>query len=129
MSFLFCLILFSFSPSVAGEPVPGAEILIEQEPGDIPVQSVVTNKHGEFEFRFPDGMKIPKSGTFKLTITLPENLKGAIAKQMKGIEKQTIEIPFTRKDGPKFKYVLTWDVQLKSKSNRGGFAVSGRNNS
>jgi hypothetical protein len=128
ISLLVCLSLFSFSPLLSGEPVPGAEILIEQEPNDIPIQSVKTNQDGEFEFTFPDGMKIPKSGTFKITITPPKNLKGSIAKKIKGVEKQTIEIPFTRKDGPKFKYVLIWDDQLKTNSNRGGFAVSGRNN-
>ncbi len=123
---LISLSFFSFSNAVAGEPVPGAEILIEQEPGDVPVATVVTNKDGEFKFSFPDGMKIPKSGIFKITITPPKDLKRSLAKRLSGMGKQTIEIPFSRKDGPKFKFVLTWEP--KTKSNRGGFAVSGRSN-
>jgi hypothetical protein len=119
--------LFSFSPLLAGEPVPGAEILIEQEPNDVPIAQVQTNSNGEFTFSFPDGMKVPDKGTFKITIVPPKNLTGLKAKKLTGMEKQTIEISFTKKDGPKFKYVLKWDDQLKTKSNRGGFAVSGRN--
>lgn len=120
--------LFSYSTSLAGEPVPGAEILVEQEPNDVPISHVQTNINGEFVFTFPEGMKIPDKGTFKITITPPKNLQGLKARKLSGMEKQTIEIPFTKKDGPKFKYVITWDENLKTKSNRGGFAVSGRNN-
>ena len=123
---LISLSFFSFSNAYSGEPVPGAEILIEQEPNDVPIASVITDKDGEFKFSFPDGMKIPKSGTFKITITPPRDLKRSLAKKLSGMEKQTIEIPFKRKDGPKFKFVVTWEP--KSKSNRGGFAVSGRSN-
>ncbi len=123
---LISLSIFSFSNVLAGEPVPGAEILIEQEPNDVPIASVITDKDGEFKFTFPDGMKIPKSGIFKITITPPQDLKRSLAKKLSGMKKQTIEIPFKRKDGPKFKFVVTWEP--KTKSNRGGFAVSGRSN-
>jgi hypothetical protein len=125
--FLFSLI--SILPSLASEPVPGAEILIEQEANDVPIARVVTNKDGEFSFTFPEGIKIPKNGTFKITVLPPKNPKGSIAKNLLDMEKQTIRISFNQKDGPKFKYVLTWDVKLKTKSNRGGFAVSGKSTS
>lgn len=115
---------------MAGEPVPGAEILIEQEPNDVPIALATTNNNGEFVFSFPEGIKIPKSGTFKITITPPQKLKGSNSKRLKGMEMegQTIQVQFSRKEGPKFKYILIWDEKLKTKSNRGGFAVSGRNN-
>jgi hypothetical protein len=130
VAFLFSASLFSCSTLLAGEPVPGAEILVEQEPNDVPIAQAISNTHGEFMFSFPEGIKIPKSGTFKITITPPQKLKGSNAKRLKGMymEKQTIQIQFSRKDGPKFKYILIWDEKLKTKSNRGGFAVSGRNN-
>ncbi len=32
----------------AGEPVPGAEILIEQEPNDVPIQSAITDINGNY---------------------------------------------------------------------------------
>jgi hypothetical protein len=123
---LLSLSFGSFSFSFAGEPVPGAEILVEQEPNDVPIASAVTNKDGEFSFTFPSGIKIPKNGIFKITIMPPKHLKKSVAKKLTGMEKQTIEIPFKKKDGPKFKFVITWEQ--KTKSNRGGFAVSGRNN-
>lgn len=123
---LLSLSFGSFSFSLAGEPVPGAEILVEQEPNDVPIASAVTNKDGEFSFTFPSGIKIPKNGIFKITIKPPKNLKKSVAKKLSGMEKQIIEIPFKKKDGPKFKFVITWEQ--KTKSNRGGFAVSGRNN-
>ena len=34
------------STKAVGEPVPGAEILIEQEPNDVPIQSVITDNNG-----------------------------------------------------------------------------------
>ena len=34
----------------AGEPVSGAEILIEQEPNDVPVQASITNSQGQYFF-------------------------------------------------------------------------------
>jgi len=125
---LLLVCFFSYFPAMAGEPVPGAEILIEQEPNDIPISLVQSNDDGEFTFTFPKGMKIPDKGVFKITVTPPSKLKGQLKKKLSGMEKQVIEVPFRRKDGPKFKYVITWDEKLKSKSNRGGFAVSGRNN-
>ena len=41
------IFLFTYSKAV-GEPVPGAEILIEQEPNDIPVQSAITDNNGYY---------------------------------------------------------------------------------
>ena len=40
--------LFTYTKEV-GEPVPGAEILIEQEPNDVPVQCVFTDTNGYYE--------------------------------------------------------------------------------
>lgn len=40
--------LFTYTKAV-GEPVPGAEILIEQEPNDVPVQCVYTGEDGYYE--------------------------------------------------------------------------------
>ena len=124
---LISICINSYSNPLAGEPVPGAEILIEQEPNDVPIAVAITNNDGEFTFSFPEGLKIPKNGIFKITITPPKDLKRSKAKKLTGMEKQTVEIPFKKKEGPKFKYVLIWEQ--KSKSNRGGFAVSGRSNS
>jgi len=36
------------STKAAGEPVPGAEILIEQEPNDVPIQSAITDNNGDY---------------------------------------------------------------------------------
>ena len=36
------------STKAVGEPVPGAEILIEQEPNDVPIQSVITDSNGYY---------------------------------------------------------------------------------
>jgi hypothetical protein len=38
------------STEAVGEPVPGAEILIEQEPNDIPVQCTLTDSTGKYIF-------------------------------------------------------------------------------
>jgi hypothetical protein len=40
--------LYTYTKQI-GEPVPGAEILIEQEPNDVPVQSAFTGSNGYYE--------------------------------------------------------------------------------
>ena len=131
LALLFSVNLFSLSTLMAGEPVPGAEIYVELEPDDEPIANVTTNGDGEFIFTFPEGIKIPKNGTFKITISTPQKIKSSTTNKLKKMEmeKQTILIQFNRKDGPKFKFILTKDEKMKAKSNRGGFAVSGRSNS
>jgi len=66
---------------MAGEPVPGAEILVEQEPNDVPISLGQSNNDGEFTFTFPKGMKIPDKGVFKITVTPPSKLKGSLKKK------------------------------------------------
>ena len=91
--FLISIIVMFFnynnSQSAMGEPVPGAEILVEQEPNDVPIKAVahnstrsnvqrnfsakcITDKNGEFEISFPKGYKLPSSGELTLTITTHE---------------------------------------------------------
>ncbi|MBA4408689.1 MAG: carboxypeptidase-like regulatory domain-containing protein [Bacteroidota bacterium] len=128
LGLLISVNFYSFSPPLSGESVPGAEIYVELEPDDEPIANVQTNSEGEFVFSFPEGKPIPAKGTFKITISPPKNLNKSQGTKLIGFEKQTIKIQFSIKDGPKFKYKLSSDENLKSKSNRGGFAVSGRNN-
>jgi hypothetical protein len=49
-----------------GEPVPGAEILVEQEPTDIPVQCVYTGQNGYYE---ANGLAL--GFTYRLTVDVP----------------------------------------------------------
>ena len=68
LGLLFILgLLFTpiISKAAVGEPVPGAEILIEQEPNDVPIARCTTNDKGEFTFSFPKGAKVPKSGVLR----------------------------------------------------------------
>ncbi|GEM_PF-5689353 len=73
------ILLFTSSTSTIvrmdiGEPVPGAEILVEQEPNDVPISSGVTDQNGIFSFSLPPGMKIPKKLTISIKIKFPEYL-------------------------------------------------------
>lgn len=54
------------SGKAVGEPVPGAEILIEQEPNDVPVQCAFTDSTGYYEF---NGLN-PGPG-YKLLVDIP----------------------------------------------------------
>ncbi len=180
------VLLFCFNKSQAqtkamGEPVPGAEILVEQEPNDVPIKAVahnstrsnvqrnysakcITDKNGEFEFSFPKGYKLPSSGELTLTITPPKT-SGAKDKELNGTEiggrkypttKQKITVKFNTKNGKidayctyiggpyshahsnmedeqkgtkgtTLKFILIWNRPDPIKSNKGGFAVSGKN--
>ncbi|OFY73151.1 MAG: hypothetical protein A2265_06160 [Bacteroidetes bacterium RIFOXYA12_FULL_33_9] len=47
----------SLNKSILGEPVPGAEITLEQEPDDEPMAEVLTDVSGQYEFdEVPDGI-------------------------------------------------------------------------
>jgi hypothetical protein len=78
ISFLLAFItilLFTSSTSTIvrmdrGEPVPGAEILVEQD--GVPIAHCITDYNGGFTISFPPGVKIPKSGVLILTITPPQ---------------------------------------------------------
>lgn len=109
-----------------GEPVPGAEVYIELEPDDEPIANVTTNNDGEIMFTFPDDRNIPKSGIFSITIIPPKKVKSSKRAILTGMKKQTIQVPFQRKDGPKFKYIVTWEPTSRAE-NKGAFAVSGKN--
>ena len=83
------VVLFFCNKSQAGEPVPGAEIFVEQKPNHVPIKAgahnstrsnvqrnfsakYITDKNGEFEISFPKGYKLPSSGELTLTITTHE---------------------------------------------------------
>jgi hypothetical protein len=127
LTFIFAIISI---PLVAliGEPVPGAEVYIELEPDDEPIINVPTNEEGEFMFEFPPTIPIPKKGSFKMTIVPPslKKLSQSSTLRTKPMEKTTIVVNFTSKDGPVFKYKIVWNEDIKAE-NKGAFAVSGKN--
>jgi hypothetical protein len=128
-SISFLLLIGKYSK--AGEPVPGAEIYVELEPDTEPIANMSADQNGEFSFQFPEGMPIPKKGTFKMVITPPKRkvstMTPALKSKIPQMQKQTIEVNFTSKEGPVFKYILKWDDEGTSKTqNRGSFAVSGK---
>ena len=65
-----------------GEPVPGAEILVEQEPNDVPIQVApcVTNNEGEVSFTIPSDQFKKLPDKFQLKITIKPNLKEILLK-------------------------------------------------
>ncbi|MBI5538859.1 MAG: carboxypeptidase regulatory-like domain-containing protein [Bacteroidia bacterium] len=52
--------------TASGEPVPGAEILIEQEPNDVPIQSALTNQDGDYILK-----NIPIGNQYHLVVDVP----------------------------------------------------------
>ncbi len=59
------IILWSGSKAV-GEPVPGAEILIEQEPNDVPIQSAYTDINGNYTLQ-----NISSGNGYHLLVDIP----------------------------------------------------------
>lgn len=125
---LFVSGLFSFSPPLVGEPVPGAEVFVELEPDDQPIANVQTNNEGEFIFSFPSGVKVPEVGTLSITIIPPKNLLKSKEKRFAGMVKQTVKVPFNKKNGLKFEFVLTWVVNSNDQT-KGAFDISGKSKS
>ncbi len=130
-----------------GEPVPGAEVTLEQEPekrapatgGPVAGAEIivtlsqsgtqfakcVTNKNGEFSFNFSvdtkQGAELPEKLTFDLSITPPKGTNYQLSEGK--TNKVTFEVrpPY----GPRYECTLGW-VPEAGKASRGGFAVSGR---
>ena len=65
--FFLIFLLFFMSQGYAGigDPVPGAEIFIEQEPADEPMIVISTDADGKFSL---EGMEVLKKGTYKLYV-------------------------------------------------------------
>lgn len=59
-------LLFTKGTRAYGEPVPGAEILIEQEPNDVPIQSAITNSDGDYTLT-----NIPIGNLYHLVVDVP----------------------------------------------------------
>jgi hypothetical protein len=59
-------LLFEQGTKAYGEPVPGAEILVEQEPNDVPVQSAITNQTGDYILT-----NIPMGNNYHLIVDIP----------------------------------------------------------
>ncbi|MBI5538858.1 MAG: T9SS type A sorting domain-containing protein [Bacteroidia bacterium] len=57
--------LFTYTKQI-GEPVPGAEILIEQEPNDVPVQATFTDNSGYYEV---NGLEA--GGLYSMEVDIP----------------------------------------------------------
>ncbi len=127
----------------ASEPVPGAEITVEQYPGPV----IIKNKSGEsgpaektqFDVILKSKMKTNDQGEFSLKLTkkqlkqLPEEfyLKVTIMpknrKQYK-TDQDFVILKLNKSDGAEFKFVVTFE-KLKNKSNKGTFAVNGKTQS
>jgi hypothetical protein len=111
----------------AGEPVPNAEVYIEQETGSEPIANVVTDANGEFEISMAGIKNFPETGIFKLTISPSKSFK--ISHQLQATYKEKVNVPFTAKKGGKYRYILRWVPDASKTQNRGCFAVSGKSDS
>ncbi|MFA5806664.1 MAG: hypothetical protein WC879_18690, partial [Melioribacteraceae bacterium] len=117
ISYLFAFItilLFTSSTSTIvrmdmGEPVPGAEILVEQEPNDVPINVApcVTNNEGEVSFTIPSDQfkKLPDKFQLKVTIKPNDPTKYVLTRGAKN----TMIFKFKKSDGPNIRLILSWE--------------------
>jgi hypothetical protein len=109
----------------AGEPVPGAEIYIEQEPNGEPVANGVTNENGEIEILVERNKELPATGVFSFVITPSKTFKTKY--NLPASFKGKTEFPFSRNKTGKYKFVIRWIPNPDAKAqNKGTFAVSGK---
>lgn len=120
------ILLFTSSISIAQQSVANVQVTVKLQAGNVLIAQCVTNPDGEFTFDFPQDLTVPSSGTF--IFEMPSALPGgSILSNAKSVRTtQTLTAKFTSKTPRPFIYILKW---IQSKSNRGGFAVSGRNTS
>jgi hypothetical protein len=109
-----------------GEPVPGMEVYVEQEPTKEPIANVVTDENGEIEIVVSRNSELPASGIFSFTIIPSKAFKSK--SNLPDSYKEKIMVPYTRNITGKYRFVLKWITKPEmQKSNKGIFAVSGRN--
>ena len=139
------VVLFFSNKSQAGEPVPGAEILLEIElkgktviipcfpkGGGDPLSGMnipgggghnkpnVTGKNGESLFEIPSAQfkKLPDKFQLKFTIKPKEPTKYVLTKGATN----TVIVNWKKSDGPKIKFILSWQENAPIKG-RGGTAT------
>ncbi|ROL59777.1 carboxypeptidase regulatory-like domain-containing protein [Bacteroidetes/Chlorobi group bacterium ChocPot_Mid] len=103
------------------EPVPGAEITVEQVPGPTIIKSkLTTNDKGEFTLVvIPDQFKkLPDEFKLKFTIKPKDQNKFPA-------ENNFVVVDVKKSDGPNFKFYLTFKKSTE-KSNKGVFIVNGK---
>ena len=126
------ILLFTSSISIAQQSVANIPITVKLQAGNVFIAQCVTNAAGEFTFDFQQDFPVPKKGTFIFEITPPpstsvENDTSKFKHELAHTVQQRTQkliIDFTAKTPRPFTYILKW---VQSKSNRGGFAISGRN--
>lgn len=131
--------------AAASEPVPGAEITVEQYPGPVIIKNksgvgesgpaektqfdvilkskMKTNDQGEFSLKLSKKQlkQLPEEFYLKITIE-PKNRKHYLA------DEDFVIVKLNKSDGPEFNFVVTFE-RLKNKSNKGTFAVNGKTQS
>jgi len=119
----------------ASEPVPGAEITVEQVPGPVIIKKCVTDKNGEFSvaveeielaYEKIERTKITKLAspgdeiTFRMTIKPPKGWMGMFTSNQVTIKVRKI----SESKKAKFEFVLWWEREGKLKTNKGSFAIN-----
>ena len=117
----------------ASEPVPGAEITVEQVPGPIVVKNCVTDANGVFSFTVADIESARKSadnhGNLRAKPLKPGdkiNLLMTIKRPvgfMSTSNQVTITVTVTSQIQT-FEFALLWEKEGHTKTNKGSFAIN-----
>ena len=101
--------------AATGEPVPGAEVYIEQEPNDDPIANTGSDSNGNFEF---NGLYGLEEGKYSVYIRIPgtKGLKKKLAK--KKLIHIRFEIGKIRKKGTEI--VVSKTILIKTGKTRKG---------
>lgn len=127
--------------ALESEPVPGAEITVEQVPGPTIIKSIAGGESGpaektQFDVILKSKLTTNEKGEFTLVVTpdqfkkLPDEFKLKFTIKPKDFSKFPAENNFVIVDvkksyGPNFKFYLTFKKSTE-KSNKGVFIVNGK---
>jgi hypothetical protein len=115
--------------TVKSEPVPGAEITVEQVPGPVFIKKCVTDKDGKFTV-MSEEIELAIEKIERAKIALPEEITLQVTIKPKDpsrfpVENNSVVIKVKKSDGPKFTFVVTYQKPT-TKSNKGYFAISSK---
>ncbi|MCK4765004.1 MAG: carboxypeptidase regulatory-like domain-containing protein [Candidatus Aminicenantes bacterium] len=101
--------------AATGEPVPGAEVYIEQEPNDDPIANTGSDSNGNFEFNGLYGLEEGKYSVY-IRLQVTKSLKKKLAK--KKLLHIRFEIGKTRQKGKKV--IVSKTILIKTSKVRKG---------
>ncbi|BAL80776.1 copper amine oxidase N-terminal domain-containing protein [Caldisericum exile] len=112
--------------TIKSEPVPGAEITVEQCPGPVVIfkkKTCKTDESGNFSITFSKSELAAMGDQTDILLTI--NVKDSARYSLEDVASNRIVVRLLRSKGPTYNFTLLWNQNTaQNKANKGSFAVN-----